>query len=406
MDILPKRYSIFCGENSLEEIVIAIKNVLKLIFDLKPTQNLGHLEESVKSVTGQEKAWFFSTARMGLYSALKSLDLKEGSEVILPAFTCVVVPNSIIYAGLKPIYSDIIDETFSSCLEQYKKCQSSKTKVIYIQHTFGIDSKAQEVIRWAKENNYFVIEDCAHSFGDQNQGKAGDLAIYSLDHSKVLNLGFGGFVVSSNSKIIEKINQTYFDLQVLKKRTQIHILCLFIWEYFMYHPALFYFMKIPRALLARLGFLKVFSDELIVDKNKLKNYPTRLSEYLAEIGISQIKRIEKNNKNRIALTNRISGSLGLKWKDKPLLRVPFLVKDRALAEKLFGKRIELGIWFTTIFQGRTENFKQVYYQQGSCPRAEFIAKHIFNFPTHSKIPSDLLDSEKVEKLKTMIVEIS
>jgi len=45
--------------------------------------------------------------RVGLYGILKALNVGEGDEVILPAFTCVVVANAIIYLGATPVYCDI-----------------------------------------------------------------------------------------------------------------------------------------------------------------------------------------------------------------------------------------------------------------------------------------------------------
>ena len=386
MRILPKRYSIFCGENNLSEVGMAFLNLIRLLLGLMPRKNINQFEAAVVKETGQKKAWFFSTARMGLFTALKALELEEGAEVIVPAFTCVVVPNAIIYAGLKPIYAEINEETFSSNLEQYKAKQSSRTKVIYVQHTFGIEVDTKPIVEWARKNKFYVIEDCAHSFGlNDGQGKSGDIALYSLDHSKILNVGYGGIIVSSQEKIIPLIDKKYLLARELPKRKQLHILSLFIWEYFMYHPKIFPFMKIPRAILSRMGFLRVFKDELIVDRDKMQNYPAKLSPYLCEIGISQVNNLKNNLTHRKEVVNYLSDKLNLNMENKPLLRVSVLVEERKKAEDLFKKDFELGIWFTTIFQGRTIDFDKVGYKMGNCPKAEYIAEHIFNFPTHSKI---------------------
>ncbi len=47
--------------------------------------------------------FFYWKARVGLYTLLKAMGIGEGDEVILPAFTCVVVPNAILYLGATPI---------------------------------------------------------------------------------------------------------------------------------------------------------------------------------------------------------------------------------------------------------------------------------------------------------------
>ena len=59
--------------------------------------------------------------RVALYAFLKSLGLQKDDEVIIPAFTCVVVPNAIIYAGLKPVYVDISTKTFNMDISVVEK---------------------------------------------------------------------------------------------------------------------------------------------------------------------------------------------------------------------------------------------------------------------------------------------
>jgi perosamine synthetase len=46
----------------------------------------------------------FYKGRIALYAILKAIGVKAGDEIILPGFTCVVVPNAITYLGAKPVY--------------------------------------------------------------------------------------------------------------------------------------------------------------------------------------------------------------------------------------------------------------------------------------------------------------
>ena len=56
--------------------------------------------------------------RVALFAILKAMDIHEGDEVVLPAFTCVVVPNAIKYLGATPIYIDIDAKTYNFDLKQ------------------------------------------------------------------------------------------------------------------------------------------------------------------------------------------------------------------------------------------------------------------------------------------------
>ena len=54
-----------------------------------------------------KKIYLFFKGRVAFYSLLKSINIQKNDEVIIPAFTCVVVPNAILYLNAKPIYIDI-----------------------------------------------------------------------------------------------------------------------------------------------------------------------------------------------------------------------------------------------------------------------------------------------------------
>src|SRR3990167_8436344 len=70
------------------------------------------LEKTFKSWLPCQYAFSFVSGRTCLYILLKSLDLKEGDEVLLQAYTCVVVPNAVIQSGAKPVYVDIEKGSF------------------------------------------------------------------------------------------------------------------------------------------------------------------------------------------------------------------------------------------------------------------------------------------------------
>ncbi len=59
------------------------------------------------------KIFLYWKGRVALYAILKAMELNKDDEVIIPALTCVVVPNAIIYAGLKPVYIDVEESTFN-----------------------------------------------------------------------------------------------------------------------------------------------------------------------------------------------------------------------------------------------------------------------------------------------------
>lgn len=68
-----------------------------------------------------EQVTLFWKGRVALYGLLKTLGVGKDDEVIVPGFTCVVVPNAIMYLGAKPVYADINPETYNIDIEQVEE---------------------------------------------------------------------------------------------------------------------------------------------------------------------------------------------------------------------------------------------------------------------------------------------
>ncbi|KKU80518.1 MAG: DegT/DnrJ/EryC1/StrS aminotransferase, partial [Candidatus Gottesmanbacteria bacterium GW2011_GWA1_47_8] len=147
------------------------------------------------------RQWFggeitlFSSGRVSLFAILKSFEIGTGDEVIIQAFTCVAVPNSVLWSGATPVYVDI-DDTCNIDPQNVEKKITNKTKAIIIQHTFGIPADLVELAKIAKKHGLLIIEDFAHSLGLHISG---DAAFFSFGRDKVISSVWGGGAVI-NSK--------------------------------------------------------------------------------------------------------------------------------------------------------------------------------------------------------------
>ena len=63
--------------------------------------------------TTADHIYLYYKGRVALYAILQAMQVGKGDEVILPAFTCVVVPNAIKYLGATPVYTDIDPDTYT-----------------------------------------------------------------------------------------------------------------------------------------------------------------------------------------------------------------------------------------------------------------------------------------------------
>ena len=150
-----------------------------------------------------------------LFLALKSLNLKKNSEVLLPAQTYCSTLFSVINAGLKPVLVDIQKDNPTICTEDLKKKLSKKTKVIIIVHLYGECANIKKIKETIKNKKIYLIEDAAQAHGaiDYSYGKKGktvgsigDMACFSFYPGKNLGAyGDAGAITTNNKKYLKDL---------------------------------------------------------------------------------------------------------------------------------------------------------------------------------------------------------
>ena len=68
---------------------------------------VGLVEKKLAGILGVDRIYCFDSGRTALHEAVSAFGVGEGDEVLVQAFTCVVVTNSVKHTGAKPIYVDI-----------------------------------------------------------------------------------------------------------------------------------------------------------------------------------------------------------------------------------------------------------------------------------------------------------
>ncbi|MEN8927481.1 MAG: DegT/DnrJ/EryC1/StrS family aminotransferase [Flavobacteriales bacterium] len=149
-----------------------------------------------------------------LQIAMMALDLKPGDEVITASFTYIATVEVIGLLQLKPVLVEVDPKTFNLDIESIKKAITPKTKAIVPVHLFGQASEMEEVMKIAKENNLYVIEDTAQAIGSsytfsngetKKTGTIGHFGTTSFFPSKNLGCyGDGGAIFTNDDKLAEK----------------------------------------------------------------------------------------------------------------------------------------------------------------------------------------------------------
>lgn len=322
---------------------------------------------------------FFNSGRSAFLAILKAFGIGNGDEVIVQAFTCVAVPNSILWAGAKPIFADI-DDSYNLDPNDVERKITQKTKAIVVQHTFGILAQIDTLKALAKKHKLFLIEDFAHTMSLK---LAGDAAFFSFGRDKVISSVWGGAAILSTKYKAQSTKLKQFQNNLPMPG--------YFWIFQqLLHPIAFSLIlssynigigKIILYILQRLKFLSfpVYPEEKT--GGQPKDFPAKYPNALAVLLLNQLKKLDRYTKQR----TEASSVYGRKI---PYLRYPLRVEDpRATIAKLKRHGILLGNWYHNVIDPESP------YNPLDCPKAYEVALHIINLPTRIS----LQDAKRVWK---------
>ncbi|MBI5403569.1 MAG: DegT/DnrJ/EryC1/StrS family aminotransferase [Ignavibacteriae bacterium] len=159
--------------------------------------------------TGAANSVAVTSCTTGLHLSLAALGVKEGNEVIVPAFTWIATANSVEYTGAKPVFCDIELSTFNLDVKKFEKLITKKTKAVIPVHLFGLPSDMDAIKYIAEKNSLFVIEDAACGFAAKYRnihvGNFGDTGCFSFHPRKAITTGEGGMITTNNGELYEKL---------------------------------------------------------------------------------------------------------------------------------------------------------------------------------------------------------
>jgi len=362
-------------------------------------KHINLLKKEISEYLQTEEIYFHYKGRVSLYAILKAMGVGCGDEVIIPAYTCVVVANAIIYLGAKPVYVDISEKSLNFDLDLLKKSISPKTKVIICQNTYGLSGNIEEIIEISKQNNLYTIEDCTHGFGGTYNGKPNgsycDAAFYSMQWNKPFSSGIGGFMTLNNESLKANFLESEKEKTEPGLLTKINLKLLFFTKRYLLKDFTYWIMvKFYRWLSKNNLVTGSSSGEEISDAIMPENFFVNYSGVQAKEGLRNIKSLQamlklrkqnaakyteflKENKKRFVADELFDNHSFLKY--------PVFVKDREVFLELAQKnKIELGEWFNSPIHPVQECFDKWFLNPEDFPVANEASKHVINVPTDTK----------------------
>lgn len=164
--------------------------------------------EWIEKKTGTAKALLTTSCTHALEMAALLCDIKEGDEVIMPAYTFVSTADAFVLRGAVPVFVDINPKTMNIDENLIEDAITDKTKVIAVVHYAGVSPDMDVVMDIAKRHNLLVVEDDAQGIMSTYKGRPlgtiGDYGCLSFHETKNYSMGEGGaLLIKDADKIVD-----------------------------------------------------------------------------------------------------------------------------------------------------------------------------------------------------------
>ena len=194
---------------------ITIKLLLKSIFEANKTSQVENkLKKHLQKYFNGGEIFFFQSGRSALGFLLGNL--KKKKFVLVPSFSCEVVPLEVIKRGFVPIYYEL--NPISKNIKNIININLKNVAAVIYQHSFGVHDDIRPLKKILKKKNIILIEDKALCFLSKNKKLPelqGDAAYYSFEASKTITCTMGGMVLTNNVNFLTPENYNnnlYYDL--------------------------------------------------------------------------------------------------------------------------------------------------------------------------------------------------
>jgi UDP-4-amino-4,6-dideoxy-N-acetyl-beta-L-altrosamine transaminase len=244
-------------------------------------KKIEEFEKAIASYVGAEFAIAVSSATAGLHLAMLALKLPADKKVVTSPISFVATANAIQYADLEPLFIDVMETTGNISADIYSDLcrKDSNIGAVIPVHFSGQSCDMEKIYSTSKKNGIRIIEDAAHALGGSYSSgmkigncKYSDMTVFSFHAVKSITTGEGGVITTNNPDLYNEL---------LKLRSH--------------------------------GITKLssnFANNLLAFSNKEVNtwyyemqnlgFHYRITDIQAALGLSQMKKIHRFMKNRIA----------------------------------------------------------------------------------------------------------
>jgi perosamine synthetase len=294
----------------------------------------------------------------GLDLAMHIIGIKPGDEVITTPLTFVCTATCVLLKGAKVVFADIDPRTYNLDPAKVEEKITERTKAVIPVHFAGLPVDIDGFDRISKKYGVKIIYDAAHAAGSMYKGKKlggfGDMSVYSFQSNKNMStLGEGGAITTNNEE---------------------------------------YFNRLERV--KSFGFKYGPVDDVVELGSNF-----RMSKLQSAVGLTQLKKLDRNNENRRKyahyLSKKLSGinSITTPYEPEDCISAWHLYtllydeekggKDKATFLKLLKEKYGIGvtIHYRPVYEWKV--FRDMGYDGKETPIADRVMRQLFNVPVFS-----------------------
>ncbi len=308
-----------------------------------------------------------SNGTAALEIAIKCLNLKKNSEVLIPSFSIISTANAVIKNNLKPVLIDCELDTWNINIKETIKKITNKTKAIIITHIYGLPVDLNKILYIAKKKKIKIIEDAAEVIGLKYKNKIcgsfGDLSTFSFYANKHITTGEGGMICTNNRKFYERcksLRNLAFSRSIYNRYNHNDI----GWNYRMTN------------LQAALGCAQLKNIKWIINRKR-------------EIGNRYYKKL-KDCKNIILQKNQTAYARNIYWVFGIVLKNKLASKRNRIMNFLSKNNIDTRTFFYSM--NKQKIFKKMrIFRNIKMPISEYISKNGFYLPSGLGLKNQEID---------------
>ena len=327
-------------------------------------------EEKISRYVGVKYSLAVQSGTAALHVALKSVGVQPDDTVIIPNYSCGASISSVLQCGAIPIVLDVEKETYALDAERLEAAiKIYSPKVVQLVHVYGFIARDTIKIKeMCQRYGIILLEDACEALGaeisGEKAGSFGDISVFSIRSEKMIGVGEGGVVTTSNKDYFNKA------IKLASRSAPYRSSGSPYWKKY-YYDGEGYNYRLPHILGAiALAQIERFEDDILLRKKH----------------VGETFRNIFHKDERFKLQKIISGSQPCYWLNS--IRFPRNCKEivRNLGIYLFSEGIEVrsGFWPLSDMQG----FNPVCF--GSQDVGHYLYKNLLVLPSSSRlIESDI-----------------